>query len=193
MEIDLSQIDNLFKDDLRGVNDTRDTKVSIEKESPHNQGVTSPRIEGSPKRYLTIEREKQDHERAIEVYKEYQENIKKSEMLRADILKTIKEGVDPYNLLLKAIECISLMTGDPYYYKQGKEDIRAIYKALGYKAPAEQEAQEVQERLDNLNRALEKEIDPADKQRIIKAIQAHEEKKSYLLKLISWNIKTGNY
>jgi len=26
MEIDLSQIDNLFKDDLRGVNDTRDTK-----------------------------------------------------------------------------------------------------------------------------------------------------------------------
>lgn len=185
MEIDLSQIDNLFKDDLRGVNDTRDTKVSIEKESPHNQGETSSRANTSPKRYLTIEREKQDHERAIEVYREYQENIKKSGMLRADILKTIKEGVDPYNLLLKAIECISLMTGDPYYYKQGKEDIRAIYKALGYKAPAEQEAQEVQERLDNLNRALEKEIDPADKQRIIKAIQAHEERKSYLLKLIS--------
>ncbi len=79
MEIDLSQIDNLFKDDLRGVNDTRDTKVSIEKESPHNQGETSSRANTSPKRYLTIEREKQDHERAIEVYREYQENIKKVE------------------------------------------------------------------------------------------------------------------
>lgn len=56
---------------------------------------------------------------------------------------------------------------------------------MGYKAPAEQEAQEVQERLDNLYKALEKEVDPADKQRITKAIQAHEEKKNYLLKLIS--------
>jgi hypothetical protein len=185
MEIDLSQIDDLFKGDLRGVNNTSSTKVSIDKESSHNQGITSPRIEGSPKRYLTIEREKQDHERAIEVYKEYQENIKKSEMLRADILKSIKEGLDPYNLLLKTIECISLMTGNPHYYKQGKADIKAIYKALGYKAPAEQEAQEVQERLDNLYKALEKEVDPADKQRITKAIQAHEEKKNYLLKLIS--------
>lgn len=47
------------------------------------------------------------------VYIEYQENIKKSEILRAEINKSS----DLQEMLLKSLECISLMTGDETFYK----------------------------------------------------------------------------
>lgn len=188
MEIDLTQLDDLFKADL-----SHDKGVRRPINQLSNKNVAQGKIEGlndikskdKPKQYLMIEKEKGAHENAARVYREYQDNTIKSGMLKSEILKGIQLGQDPYNLLLKAIECISLMTGNPHYYKQAKDDLQAIYGALGYKAPAEQEVQEVQERLNNLIKALEQEPDQRSKERINRAIQAHKERKEYLLKLIS--------
>lgn len=192
MEIDLTQLDDLFKADLSHDKEVKGSNVLKGKLNSHSTRIEAVQgnkkdIEGEdkPKQYLMINREKEAHEKAIRVYKEYQENIKRSEMLRSSILHDIKLGQDPYNLLLKAIECISLMTGEKLYYKQGKDDLQTIYGALGYNAPAEQEVQEVQERLNNLIKALEQEPDRRSKERINRAIKAHEERKEYLLKLIS--------
>ena len=192
MEIDLTQLDDLYKADLSPIKEAGDSKVSKDKLNNHSKPTEDTQdnkkdIEGEdkPKQYLIINREKEAHEKAIGVYKEYQENIKKSETLRSSILHDIKLGQDPYNLLLKAIECISLMTGNPHYYKQAKDDLQAIYGVLGYKAPAEQEVQEVQTRLNNLIKALDRETDINSKERIKKAIKAHKERQDQLLKLIS--------
>ncbi len=192
MEIDLTQLDDLFKADLshdKGVRGSNVLKGKLNSHSTRVEAVQANKkdIEGEdkPKQYLMIEKEKEAHENAARVYREYQDNTIKSGMLKSEILKGIQLGQDPYNLLLKAIECISLMTGDKLYYKQGKDDLQTIYGALGYNAPAEQEVQEVQERLNNLIKALEQEPDQRSKERINRAIQAHKERKEYLLKLIS--------
>ena len=74
-----------------------------------------------PKPILTasIERERQ----SIERYNEIGENIKKSERLRAEITKGVRAGTPINDLLLIALECISLMTGDKTWYKQTIEKI----------------------------------------------------------------------
>ena len=143
--------------------------------APSGQAVHSHRLD----------REKEERARLREMYSTYQENIRRSGGCRSDILKGMKRGEAPLALLLKALECISLMTGDPHYYNQAKNDLRDIYTSLEYEAPAEQELQEVQERLSKLTEALERETDSSSRERIYKAIQSHKKKEENLLKLIS--------
>lgn len=115
-------------------------------------------------------------ERLAGAYKEHQENIKRAGQLRADINKGVQAGEPIYKLLLKAIECISLMTGDKLFYEANKANLQTIYGVLGEPAAIEIERNEVQERLNRLMAAYEQD-QPADaKQRIKNAIRAHQEK-----------------
>lgn len=54
------------------------------------------------------------------IINEFQSNIKKSETLRAEILKGQLAGESTDILFIKAVECISLMTGDTAFYNQIK-------------------------------------------------------------------------
>ena len=115
-------------------------------------------------------------ERLAAVYKEHQENIKRAEQLRTDINKGVQAGEPIYKVLLKAIECISLMTGDKTFYDMNKSNLQTIYGILGEPEVIAVERQEVEQRLKRLMAAYEKEKDPGAKQRIKAAIKAHEEK-----------------
>lgn len=127
--------------------------------------------------YLESQREAQDHQRSLEVYKAYQDNIKTSSQLQTEILKGIKAGEDIYSLFLKAAKAISLMTSNTAFYSQIEADTRAICGAgLNYKAPLQNELQEAQERLQRLLGAEQRETDAGSKERIKKAIQAHRER-----------------
>lgn len=127
------------------------------------------------------QREREDHQRSLEVYRAYQENIKASSQLQTEILKGIKAGEDVYSLFLKAAKAISLMTSNKLFYTQIEADTRAIYGAgLNYKPPLQHELQDTQERL----------------QRLLEAEQ--EVKRSYrtrgTLQLIRWGfLFIGNY
>lgn len=185
MNFDLSKLDDLFNASQSNDNKARDSNPPLDNKNL-SKSLLEPHREGEQhKQYIMIERDKELQENALKVYQKYQENIKRSNKLRTEILKNIKQGEDPYNLLLKAVECISLMTGDPHYYNQAKNDLRDIYTSLEYEAPAEQELQEVQERLSKLTEALERETDSSSRERIYKAIQSHKKKEENLLKLIS--------
>lgn len=59
-------------------------------------------------------------ERVAAQYKEQQQNILKAGQLRSRINKATAAGDPPEELLLMALECISLMTGDPLFYKTNK-------------------------------------------------------------------------
>ena len=119
-----------------------------------------------------MEREKQ----SWELYKKMADNIRRAGQLRAEINKGIQAGEPVFKLLLKAIECISLMTGDKLFYDMNKSNLQTIYGILGEPAAIEIEKQEVEQRLKRLMAAYEQE-QPADaKQRIKNAIKAHQEK-----------------
>lgn len=74
---------------------------------------------------LTISYQREQHSlnRARDILKEYQQNIKASELTRAAIIKGIQAGEPIEGLLLKACSVISLMTGDTAFTEQVKKDL----------------------------------------------------------------------
>ena len=56
-------------------------------------------------------------EKQTAVWKAYQDAIHKAGTLTSEITKGIQNGEKPEVLLLKAVECISLMTGDKVFYE----------------------------------------------------------------------------
>lgn len=121
-----------------------------------------------------------------EVYRAYQDNIKKSGQLQTEILKGAKAGEDIYSLLLKAAKAISLMTSNTVFYSRLEADTRAIYGAgLLQPQPLRAELEAVQERLTRLREALQRDGEPEDsRQRIRSAVTAHEARAEQLQELI---------
>lgn len=60
-----------------------------------------------------------DNHTQRKVYKEHQQNILKSDILRCEINKSN----DFRKMLLKSLECISLMTGDEVFYKMNSKKL----------------------------------------------------------------------
>lgn len=135
--------------------------------------------------FLQANREQEDHRRSLEVYRTYQENIKTSSKLQTDILKGLKTGEDVYNLFLMATKAISLMTSNSLFYSQTEQDIKAIYGiGLQKKLPLQMVLEEVQGRLQKLREAEKREDDSDNRERIKRAIQAHESKVTELRGMI---------
>lgn len=89
----------------------------------------------------------------------------------------MKTGESVYNLFLKAVKAISLMTSNSLFYSQIEADTRAIYgEGLQEQAPLQCELAEVQKRLARLREAQTEELEHDSRERIGRAIQAHEAK-----------------
>ena len=142
-------------------------------------------LEGIHKLQRQADAKKMDIDRSLAICKEYQQNIKTSSQLQTEILKGAKAGESVYSLLLKACKAISLMTSNSVFYSQLEWDIRAIYgQGLLDPLPLQIELQETQERLTRLREALNREIEPDAKDRIQRAVKAHEAKIADLESLI---------
>lgn len=141
---------------------------------------------------ISLTRQQEDHRRTLEAYKEYQTNIRRSGELRTDILKGVKAGQSAHTLLLKAVECISNMTGDKLFYTQIEKDLKAIYgEAFLDDIPLEWELKEVELRLDRLREAYKRETtSPDSKHRIETAIREHEAQVATLKGLLERASKT---
>lgn len=125
--------------------------------------------------FLQTKREREDRQKSIEAYKAYQENISQSSQLQTEILKGIKAGADIYSLFLKATKAIALMTSNNLFYTQTEADIKAIYgRGLKEKPPLQIELKETEERLQKLREAEQREDQTDSKERIQRAIKAHE-------------------
>lgn len=149
-------------------------KTPTREEKPvegHTEGLEGQQAK---KLFLDTQREREDHKRSLEVYKTYQENIKKSSQLQTDILKGLKAGEDVYSLFLKAAKAISLMTSNSLFYSQAEADLIAIYgRGLQEKPPLQMELQEAQKRLQRLLEAEQGEQPPDSREHIHRAIEAH--------------------
>lgn len=121
------------------------------------------------------ERKKQKEQQHAAGLQEYQQNIQRAGSLRTDILKAAAAGQDTTTLLLKAGECISLMTGDAVFYKTLQETIRAIHgRAYLDPAPLQQQYEEIRQRRQKLQAALTGSSTDREKHLLRKAIQEHE-------------------
>jgi hypothetical protein len=59
---------------------------------------------------------KEPKQKNLTISQEIAQNINKSQHLRAEINKDITAGADTHSILLKALKCIELMTGDSLFY-----------------------------------------------------------------------------
>lgn len=148
--------------------------LAIQLETPATEPHRSPSGDAGSGAIHRLESEKKERENTRQMYATYQQNIKRAGMLRADIAKGLKRGEGPLAILLKAVECISLMTGDTVIYTQSKEDILAIYGwGLRQLAPLKAELEDAQHRLAMLTRPELKDSPPDAQKRIERAIQDH--------------------
>lgn len=132
------------------------------------------------------EAQRAKNERSLEICREYQQNIRKTELLQAEILKGAGAGADIYQLFLKAVEAVALMTHNQLFLQQIRESIKTVYgKGLQEPAPLRLELGEVEYHLEKLGEALRREEDPDSLQQIRRAIQAHEKRKAELGAMIA--------
>ena len=81
----------------------------------------------TPRIYNPVAAQKETEAQQREAWAAYQEAIVKSGELTSEITKGIQAGEKPEVLLLKAIECISLITGNKLFYELNRENIKKIY------------------------------------------------------------------
>lgn len=159
----------------------------VETEKPPEAPQKAPEgqaVEGLAQ--IRLQREQEDHKKAVEMYGAYQTNIKRAGQLRTDIMKGVKAGDAPQALLLKAVECIALMTGDRLFHEQVEEDMKAIWgEGFLDPIPLEWALREVKERIANMNRACKEEgLGSDSKARIERALQEHYRKRDRLKALL---------
>lgn len=142
------------------------------KTSAEQEHALKGQIEGLGALQRKADQNKAEIDRNLEVYRTYQENIKRSGQLQTDILKGVQAGEDIYSLFLKAVQAISCMTSNKTFYSQVEADLISIYGiGLQQPAPLKLELMDTQKRLDRLREAEQREpnIDS-----IKRAITAHQ-------------------
>lgn len=139
---------------------------------------------------VKITRAKEEHEQTSRIYKEYQENIRKSGQLQTEILKGMRAREAPLVLLLKACKAVALMTDNSTFYKTVESNLKSIYgEELLEPAPLEWELKSIRERLENMEKAvalnaLDPESDKDSGERLNKAIEAHRKREADIVKLL---------
>lgn len=175
MELDFSKIDSL------GSPQKPDSK---HKEGNHSKPLKTAKkpVEGKIEPHTQALQRKADNrhkqlEDSARILKEYQHNKRITNELVAEITKGLQQGIDIYDLFLKAIEALALTTNDPDLMARSKEAIQSIYGVGLRKTRAlEIEKQETQKRLKRLIESLEEASDISDQLRLKRAIQAHKKR-----------------
>ena len=188
MELNLDRLNGLrFADFQEKQPSTTPTEPLLEgeeyKTSAEQENALKRQIEGLGALQRKADQNKAEIDRNLEVYRTYQENIKRSGQLQTDILKGVQAGEDIYSLFLKAVQAISCMTSNKTFYSQVEADLISIYGiGLQQPAPLKLELMDTQKRLDRLREAEQREpnIDS-----IKRAITAHQNRIAELEKQIA--------
>ena len=134
--------------------------------------VQTPQPPPAPRLAIEQAQEAQEALREAGVYKRYQEATKASEQARTAITKGLQAGLNPYRLLLTAVDCIGKLTGDTVFSSSAHDAITLLYGEIGGDPPAlEIELEEVETRLANLRRY---QAEHSGELRVQGAIRAHE-------------------
>lgn len=173
MELDFSRIDSIGKPQK---------PASEPKEVNHSKPLKTDKtpLEGKIEPHTQALQRKADNrhkqlEDSARVLKEYQKNKRLTTELVTEITKGVQQGADIYDLFLKAVEALAYATNDKALHKRIRDNLKAIY-GIGLKEPRalELEKEDTQKRLERLLQALNNTDRVEDKERLKKAITAHQ-------------------
>lgn len=106
--------------------------------------------------------------------------------LKSLISKGIAKGEDTINILLKAIECISILSEDKAYYERNRERMALVYGAgLEKKAALELELVDISARINRLKYSLSKDsLTANEREGIEEAIRENREREEEIKAMI---------
>lgn len=141
----------------------------------------------TPQLQRMADENKRDNDRAAEVYAIYQKNVQQCGTIRSDLIRDIVSGEDLALTLLKAAKAIALMTDDTTFYDRAEQALIAVRGVgLGEPTPLNIKIESTRKRLETLKKTQNNAYEPAEKQLISRAIEAHEQK---IKELISQQLK----
>lgn len=149
-----------------------------------NENALERTTEGLERLQRVAKLKQDDQSRELQMYSQWQNNLAKSRLLKAEILKSIALGENIYPLFLKAIETISRLTDDSQFSAQISKDLPAIYgEVLQEPTFLDEELEEVERKLDWAENAIERETLPEGRiTRIKHSKRALEARRDYLRK-----------
>ena len=118
---------------------------------------------------------KADQARAFDVYKQYQQNTILTETLDTEIIKGLQAGEPLPCLFLKAMKAFYLCKGAENALPIIEDTLLTVYgTGLKEAEVRAMQADQIQQRLDNLRRAYTAADTDSDRKRLQQAIRAHE-------------------
>lgn len=173
MELDFSKLDSL-RSPQKPASEPKEVKHSkpLKTAKKPAEGKIEPRTQALQRKADNRQKQLEDSARIL---KEYQNNKRLTNELVAEITKGLQQGADIYDLFLKAVEALAYATNDKALHKRIRDNLKAIY-GIGLKEPRalELEKEDTQKRLERLLQALNNTDRVEDKERLKKAITAHQ-------------------
>ena len=136
------------------------------------EGKIEPRTQALQRKADNRQKQLEDSARVL---KEYQKNKRLTTSIVAEINHGLQQGLDIYDLFLKAVEALALVTNDTARYERTRNNLEAIY-GIGLKEPRtlELEKEDTQKRRERLLQALNNADRVEHKERLKNAITAHQ-------------------
>lgn len=135
MELDFSKLENMGKNEAVNAYESRETGEKVQGageacKTPQNanQGPTEEVNKYTARKLLEPYEELDEARKIISAQAQA---IRDAGELRTDIAKGINKGAEPLDLLLMALKCISLMTGEEAYYRMLSAKAGEVYKHTG--------------------------------------------------------------
>lgn len=153
--------------------------------TPGDKGANRGNSDGLGRLQQEADKNGGDLQRARDVYNEYQHNILAASEAKNAILKGIDKGESLCALLLTAAEAIARTTNDSVFasvVRRKLVEVRGL--GLGDPEALDVERQAIEQRLDNLRAALERERGTEQESGIKWAIRAHEQERQRIEKLL---------
>lgn len=156
----------------------------------YNNPTTPPPAPQSARtgEFATLQRQADDNaralERAREIYKEYQAAKLAAGGLVSDILRGMDKGESIAALFLKACDALGRATGDTVLYNVARAKLLDIYgRGLLEPEPLNVEIDRINERLELLTAAQEREQDTDAARNISRAVLMHQQERERLERL----------
>lgn len=117
-----------YEETKRDPEPTNEHKQPIEADPEPQATKTEPKEKQKTAKKEIVKADQKDYEaRILEIYKQQKDWILRSEQTRSDLNLAINQGQrDITVLLLKAIECISVMTGDKLFYTENARKLHMM-------------------------------------------------------------------
>ena len=184
--IDFSNINKLTgSQNAQNAPTTNDSTGGGKLFTPSDNGANRGNSDGLGRLQQEADKNGGDLQRARDVYNEYQHNILAASEAKNAILKGIDKGESLCVLLLTAAEAIARTTNDSVFasvVRRKLVEVRGL--GLGDPEALDMERQAIEQRLDNLRAALEREQGTEQESGIKWAIRAHEQELQHIEKLM---------